>query len=186
MNDVETNMRVARIFDEAAAVVREKNGRYGGSWRHQGWRGNLSRILEKAGRLRSMLWRRDPELLTVSKEHPRETMLDMINTLAFAIINMDDGLEYGDETPHNLTAPELGSARAHVAEVLHNHAFDVACYQGCPGHPGPWPNDAEVTATDLPVPGEEPVDKPSPTKRVAVQDRGSGPRKRPVPNKPQA
>lgn len=94
----ETDIRLARILEEAANVVREKNANYGSSWRTQGWRGNLSRILEKSARLRSMLWRANPELMNGAKEHPRETALDMINTLSFMIINMDDGVEWGNES----------------------------------------------------------------------------------------
>jgi hypothetical protein len=194
VNNTDTNMRVARIFDEAAALVREKNPRYGSSWRHQGWRGNLSRILEKAGRLRSMLWRRDPELLNASNEHPRQTMLDMMNTLAFAIINMDDGLEYGheQEPPRQAAAPAqpIASANGWVTDGSGNMT-----------PAGTWPmppeleGSNEVTATNLPTPGEEHAeghgfrsepDKPSPQPRVAVQDKGSGPRKRPIKNAPQA
>lgn len=88
--------RVEEVFAEAARLFELKNRSYGDSWREQGWRGNVSRILEKAKRVRNMVWR-DRVLLNGSSEHPRETMLDMINTLAFAIINMDDGVEWGHE-----------------------------------------------------------------------------------------
>lgn len=89
--------RVEAIFAEAAELFQSKNAAYGDSWRHNGWRGNLSRIMEKAGRLRNMLWRDGNVLLNGGKEHPRETALDMINTLAFMIANMDDGVEWGHE-----------------------------------------------------------------------------------------
>lgn len=89
--------RVEAIFAEAAELFASKNAAYGDSWRHNGWRGNLSRIMEKAGRLRNMLWRDGNVLLNGGKEHPRETALDMINTLAFMVVNMDDGVEWGHE-----------------------------------------------------------------------------------------
>jgi hypothetical protein len=201
VNDADTNIRVAKVFDEAMAIVREKNPRYGSSWRHQGWRGNLSRILEKAGRLRSMLWRRDPELLSASKEHPRETMLDMMNTLAFAIVNMDDGLEYGHEQPYDAPERLATGIPSHYTTggKLHTHQEFEPCDQSCPAHPGAWPDAPhqlpqnragalqnpvpanEQTLVDVPVPGEEPP-RPSPQPRVKVADHGSGPRRRPAKN----
>jgi hypothetical protein len=194
VNNTDTNIRLGRVFDEASAIVRDKNPRYGSSWRGQGWRGNLSRILEKSGRLRTMLWRRDPELLSASKEHPRETMLDMINTLAFAIINLDDGLEYGHEEAHS-----RGRDYAHpeLVQPSPDRMQDDGTGFYARGAET-WPGN-EDTLTNLGIPGEEgqPLDPntmdvettpppPSPQPRAKVTDRGSGPRKRPVKDAPQA
>lgn len=104
----DTDIRLSRIFAEAADIVREKNSRYQDSWRAQGWLGNLSRILEKAGRLRAMLWVPVSPLLNGEREHPRETAIDMINTLAFMVINMDDGIERGHEERKDVQGQQFG------------------------------------------------------------------------------
>lgn len=96
--------RVEEIYAEAARLFASKNVNYGDSWREQGWRGNVSRILEKAKRIRNMVWRQSV-LLNGSSEHPRETLMDMMNTCAFAIINMDDNVEWGHED-HALPVPQ--------------------------------------------------------------------------------
>lgn len=191
--------RVEEVFAEAARLFETKNMTYQDSWRTQGWRGNLSRILEKAGRLRAMLWRGGNVLLSGSREHPRETLLDIINTTAFAIINMDDGLEWGHEPvptdeDRQLQSFQLsyGDASLTLEDMYRAHAM----HKQAP----PWAQDdrdappetaSEQTRVDLPAvgdlrtPGEEPV-KPSPRKRPGprVTDRGSQPR--PIKDAPQA
>jgi hypothetical protein len=89
--------QVRRVFDEAVSLFEAKNADYGDAWRHQGWRGNLGRIFEKTERLRTLLWRGDVHQLVTLDEDARQTAVDMLNTLAFFIINWDDRREWGHE-----------------------------------------------------------------------------------------
>lgn len=161
-----SHARHAAVLREAAELFDMKNASYQDSWREQGWRGNVSRILEKAKRIRALLWRQSV-LLNGSKEHPRETLLDVINTCVFAIINMDDNVEWGEGVDAKPIGPpadyELEQFRlAHGNPTL---TFD----QMIQARRGIWP-DADEPALPLPqdasvpVPGEEPV-QPSPRKR---------------------
>lgn len=176
--------RVEDIFAEAARLFENKNRNYGDSWRNQGWRGNVSRILEKAARVRTMVWRGGNVLLNSSSEHPRETMLDMINTLAFAIINMDDDVEWGNESQAKEIKPPLndmpewarGGVPGSYEEALERRAA------------GAQQNSEQTIVAshvgELPPPGEE-KPSPNPRKRQAkVTDRGSAPR--PIADIPQA
>jgi hypothetical protein len=156
--------RVEEVFAEAARLFASKNLSYGDSWREQGWRGNVSRILEKAKRLRTMVWRGGNVLLNGSSEHPRETMLDMINTLAFAIINMDDSVEWGNE-------PNAALVQASGLAYMGTATVDLGTAQ--------LADRAVVLSGEVPTPGEEGV-KPTPRKRQPGQ--GSGPR--PVQERP--
>jgi hypothetical protein len=180
----DTDIRLQRIFDEAAALCREKNATYQDSWRTQGWRGNLSRILEKSGRLRAMLWHGGNTLLSGEKEHPRETSLDMINTLAFMIANIDDGKEWGHEQDTLYGEVHAEPEPGWQPRSSHNHPFGVECNQGCPTHSGEWPatgyqlpqnrpgalmdqetaveQTMHIPVTDVGTPGEE---SPSPVPR---------------------
>lgn len=200
--------RVEEVFAEAARLFESKNRAYGDSWRQNGWRGNISRIFEKAGRLRNMLWRGGNVLLNGGNEHPRETMLDMLNTLAFAIINMDDGVEWGSEPqsreiyPSNLQGPSVprDSELEQFQLGYGNPAITRADMYNTKeeGFTLPQKGVGEQTVVaphigDVPTPGE---DKPSPMPRegtraqprrqVAVTDRGSGPRTRLAKDNPQA
>jgi hypothetical protein len=89
--------QVRGVFDEAHSLFQQKNADYGDSWRNHGWRGNLVRILEKADRLQNTLWHSGPTGFAVVDENARETALDMINTLAFFIVNWDERREWGGE-----------------------------------------------------------------------------------------
>jgi hypothetical protein len=94
-----TISQMRRVFDECLDLASRKNRDYGDAWRDQGWRGNLSRVFEKAKRLRTLLWRGDAQPSQV-RESARETAIDTINTMAFFILNHDAGVEWGDETPY--------------------------------------------------------------------------------------
>lgn len=100
--------QVRAVFDEALSLFERKNADYGDSWREQGWRGNLSRTLEKAGRMRKV-WRQAP--FAVPEETLRETALDTINTLAFLIVNLDNGIEFGGEEPPVRVVTEPATAQ---------------------------------------------------------------------------
>lgn len=98
--------QMKRVYEEALGLAATKNTDYGDAWRDQGWRGNLSRVFEKAKRLRTILWRSNVQPTAV-QEGVRETAIDMINTLAFFIINLDAGVEWGDEAPFARTADPM-------------------------------------------------------------------------------
>lgn len=89
--------QVRAVFDEALNLFERKNADYGDAWRLQGWRGNLSRVMEKVQRLRTALWRGGPVVAYVGDEDARQTALDMLNTLAFFIVNWDERKEWGHE-----------------------------------------------------------------------------------------
>jgi hypothetical protein len=181
--------RVEEVFAEAARLFASKNASYQDSWRDQGWRGNVARVMEKAKRIRSLLWR-PSVLLNGSKEHPRETLMDVINTCAFAIINMDDGVEWGEGVDSKPVAPPQGwpdwapgppTVEDETGWPLAPHEV----HQRGQRLNDPVPANAnETTLVDVPVPGEE---KPSPKPRNrTVTDKGSGPRQRPIKDVPQA
>jgi hypothetical protein len=86
-----------QVFDEAYSLFMQKNADYGDSWRNHGWRGNLGRILEKSDRLQTTLWHGRSVAFSVPDESARQTAIDMINTLAFFVINWDARKEWGWE-----------------------------------------------------------------------------------------
>lgn len=104
---------VQRIFSEALDLFSRKNADYGDAWRRNGWRGNLSRIFEKADRVRHLVWRADPRVPAVGDEAAVETLLDMLNTITFAIINLREEVEYGHETPRS---------ERYITEVVPGHS----------------------------------------------------------------
>lgn len=89
------------VYAKAMQVFDSKNADYGDAWRTNGWRGNLSRIFEKTQRVRNLAWRPDPRVPAVGDEQVLETLQDLLNTTAFAIINMVEEVEYGHETPRS-------------------------------------------------------------------------------------
>jgi len=89
------------VYANAIQVFDKKNDDYGDAWRRNGWRGNLSRIFEKNERVRNLLWRTDPRTPAVGNETTVETLRDMLNTIAFAIINLEEEVEYGNEVPRS-------------------------------------------------------------------------------------
>lgn len=190
--------RHAAVLQEAADLFAMKNASYQDSWRDQGWRGNVSRVLEKCKRIRALLWRQSV-LLNGSKEHPRETLLDIVNTCVFAIINMDDGVEWGEGVDNKPVALPHWSRGAEARQAFpYSNGNQVE--EGASGerlgnlppegrvvghtsygdevsaHPVGEQTVATPVAGEVPVPGEE---KPTPTPRprVNVTDRGSGPRR---------
>lgn len=177
--------RVDEIYAEASRLFAIKNASYQDSWRDQGWRGNVSRVLEKAKRIRSLLWRQSV-LLNGSKEHPRETLMDIMNTCAFAIINMDDGVEWGEGVDAKGIMPTSSPYVPMVSPggfAADQPQYDPRALRGDPNE------QTAITAFvgEVPTPGEElpgvqanEVPKPTPKRRsVAVTDRGSGPRLKP-------
>lgn len=98
------------IFAGAIQTFDKKNEDYGDAWRRNGWRGNLSRVFEKADRVRNLVWRADPRVPAVGDESAVETLQDMLNTIAFAIINLREEVEWGGERPRSERVEALGEA----------------------------------------------------------------------------
>ena len=97
----DSRQQVWDVYARAIEVFDRKNADYGDAWRRNGWRGNLSRIFEKAERVRNLAWRPDPRVPAVGDEQVLETLQDMLNTTAFAIINLIEEVEYGHEVPRS-------------------------------------------------------------------------------------
>lgn len=97
----DSRQQVWDVFAKAMETFDQKNADYGDAWRRNGWRGNLSRVFEKADRVRNLAWRPDPRVPAVGDEQVLETLQDMLNTTAFAIINLIEEVEYGHEVPRS-------------------------------------------------------------------------------------
>ena len=97
----DSRQQVWDVYAKAIEVFDQKNADYGDAWRTNGWRGNLSRIFEKVQRVRNLAWRPDPRVPAVGDEAVLETLQDLLNTTAFAIINMSEEVEYGHEVPRS-------------------------------------------------------------------------------------
>lgn len=101
-----SRQQVWDVFAEALKIFDAKNADYGDAWRKHGWRGNLPRLFEKAERVKELLWRDNPRTPEVGDETAVDTLVDMLNSLAFTIINLREGVQYG----HELPASERSSA----------------------------------------------------------------------------
>lgn len=157
-----TLYQMRQVFNEALALAEKKNTDYGDAWRDQGWRGNLSRILEKTKRLRTLLWKDGSVIPEVASEGSRETALDIINTACFFILNHDARVEWGHETPFGLAPAPSGVPTSGNGLTNYDNGNIVV----------PAEIAAEVTGSmaPVPVPGSE-------------NGEGSGPRPRPHPQR---
>lgn len=90
-----TQMELLRIFHECLQLQQKKGQTYGKSWREQGYMGNVGRVLSKASRLRHMLWRDFP--LDSAEEGVVDTLRDLINLAAFAMINHRNQNRWGND-----------------------------------------------------------------------------------------
>lgn len=108
MSGTDSRQQVWDVFAKAIETFDQKNQDYGDAWRTNGWRGNLSRVFEKVQRVRNLAWRPDPRVPAVGDEQVLETLQDLLNTTAFAIINMIEEVEYGHETPRSQRIAALG------------------------------------------------------------------------------
>jgi hypothetical protein len=177
--------QMKRIYDEALNLAATKNTDYGDAWRDQGWRGNLSRVFEKAKRLRTVLWRSNVQPTAV-RETVRETAVDMINTLTFFVINLDAGVEWGDEAPfalasnpmappdypwHNPNGGVLPSPEtlARLQEEL--NPFTDTSPGGVPAQPLPVRVPGEEVLEDEAPIGKPERKKPSPSSRTLPRQR---------------
>lgn len=107
-----------RVFDEASDLFARKNADYKDAWKHRGWMGNLGRIGEKAQRLHSTLWHEGPIGFSIAEETARETALDMINTLAFFIMNWDAARRWGSEVAESPSSTALPTNDSGAAMVM--------------------------------------------------------------------
>jgi len=158
----ETIRDMSRIFDEAIRLASEKNAKYGDAWQDQGWRGNLSRILEKDKRLRTMLWRAGEPFLNGEKEHPRETAMDMMNTLAFLILNMDADREWGHEDVGHIEQQSVYAGG--LIDPVRVDNWQPQPYDQLPEDAAEQTGVMQAVG-DLGTPGEEAPDKPTPRPR---------------------
>lgn len=117
---------VQRIFADALDLFARKNADYGDAWRRNGWRGNLSRIFEKADRVRHLVWRADPRVPAVGDEAAVQTLKDMLNTIAFAIINLEEEVEFGHETPRSERYGETPSGPSPLEQYYQEHGMAPA------------------------------------------------------------
>lgn len=83
------------MWNEQLQLFLRKNSFYRDSWRGQGWRGNVARILSKADRIRAMCWGSLP--LQDSKEPVEDTLRDMSLLCMFATINRHMDNEWGPQ-----------------------------------------------------------------------------------------
>lgn len=83
--------------DATAVLVREKDKAYGGAWRKQGYMGNLARIMSKAARLESMVWRDDKDGYQLDEfgETVQDTLHDLMALAAFMATNLEEGNRWG-------------------------------------------------------------------------------------------
>lgn len=93
VGEIDINDPVEALFVEAIRLYRRKSQDYGQAWRSQGYLGNVARVLSKSARLKNMLWREDP--LRGSGESIEDTLLDLINISAFAVINFRENNRWG-------------------------------------------------------------------------------------------
>lgn len=137
----DSRQQVWDVFAKAIETFDKKNADYGDAWRTNGWRGNLSRIFEKVQRVRNLAWRPDPRVPAVGDEQVLETLQDLLNTTAFAIINLIEEVEYGHELPRSQRARqyeehyEPGVASAFYEQVGTELPHVQANY-GTPVEPG--------------------------------------------------
>lgn len=113
-----------KMWDEFARAIEtfdKKNADYGDAWKANGWRGNLSRVFEKNQRVRNLLWRSDPRTPAVGDEQAVDTLRDMLNTIVFAIMNLQEEVEYGHEVPR--------SERAKLAEEAYTPGVATTFYE---------------------------------------------------------
>ena len=93
VND-DTDGRVLEVLQEAYEIYIERAGKYDDdrtpSWQAFGWRGSVLMVLHKTARIKQLFWKRE-----TSTSPDVDDLLDAINYLAFSIINLRDGNEYG-------------------------------------------------------------------------------------------
>lgn len=91
-----------QAWDAYSAMVRDliirKSRGYGNAWRHQGYMGNIGRVLSKADRLKELMWRDEATDFTeqdVAGESVLDTLADLGPLAAFAIANIEEVNRWG-------------------------------------------------------------------------------------------
>lgn len=98
--DHPTVQEVRAYFEECTQIVKAKNPKYGEAWKRQGYMGNLARVMSKAARLESMLWKDVIDGAPVpeeelSGESIEDTLRDLANLTAFMMLNYTEGNRWG-------------------------------------------------------------------------------------------
>lgn len=79
------------VLDEALAIYKERNARYGDAWRRSGWRGTLTDLRRKIERAWSFLWHADPEQVDGPDDIDVDDLMDIINYAVFSIRAIREG-----------------------------------------------------------------------------------------------
>jgi hypothetical protein len=88
-----TTQQLLDLFADLVQLQMRKGQEYGEAWRSQGYMGNVARVLSKASRLKNMLWR---DFQMESADEPiEETLGDLVNLAAFAVLNYRDRNKWG-------------------------------------------------------------------------------------------
>lgn len=96
--DTDTGMtltQLATVFDQALKLAYSKDQGYGRAWSKQGWMGNFARLQSKMSRLRNIIWRDTPLMLT--EESVTDTALDFVNLSAFFLVNHSEDNRWGSQ-----------------------------------------------------------------------------------------
>jgi hypothetical protein len=91
----ETQQRMLQVFEQCLHLQQRKGRTYRNAWREQGYMGNVARVLSKASRLKSMLWRDQAEYVAPDEEPAEDTLHDLINIAAFAVMNLAERNRWG-------------------------------------------------------------------------------------------
>jgi hypothetical protein len=87
---------LAHMWNEQLQLFITKNMMYRDSWREQGWRGNVARILSKVSRIKAMLWGSVTWQSFDGDEPVEDTLRDLSLLCMFAIINRSHDNEWGE------------------------------------------------------------------------------------------
>jgi len=83
-----TLVMMTEVFEDCLNLVAEKSVGYGNAWQEQGWMGNAARIMSKAARLKSMVWRDELRRgFYATDESIEDTVLDTVNLSLFFLLN---------------------------------------------------------------------------------------------------
>lgn len=177
----DSRQQVWDVFAKAIEKFDQKNHDYGDAWRTNGWRGNLSRVFEKVQRVRHLTWRPDPRVPAVGDEQVLDTLQDLLNSTAFAIINLIEEVEYGHEVPRSQRARQYeGEYEPGVAAAFYDQVSEQLPHRE-PVHNGPSdePNTTRITL--------DPKDLPTgPDEQGPAEQRHTPKRGRAVRDNPQA
>jgi hypothetical protein len=97
-----SDIPAVQAWDVYAAQVRDllvRKAGYGNSWQHQGYMGNIGRVLSKADRLKELMWQDhnpfDKTSELEEEESVQDTLMDIGPLAAFAVANLEEGNRWG-------------------------------------------------------------------------------------------